>query len=68
MTLDDLKQLAVPAFIAIGTTLLMGRTLRRLILLPFEWLARNTENKIDDQIVSDATQDLGIDPTKFEDK
>lgn len=44
----------------------MGKTLRRLILLPFELWARNSKNKIDDQIIADAEKDLGIDPLTTE--
>lgn len=42
--------------------LIAGRFLRRLILKPFELLAERTQNKFDDQLLSDAKADLGLDP------
>lgn len=47
-------------FAATLATLLAGKTIRRLILLPFEWLASKTESRIDDKIVEQAEEDLGI--------
>lgn len=51
------------------TALLSGKFVRRLLLLPFEFLAKKTNNKIDDKLVAEAEKDLGIDsPTIDEDK
>lgn len=64
----DWNTILMTGLVGAVSTLVMGRTLRRLLLLPFEWWARKTENKLDDQIVADAERDLGIEPTKFEEE
>lgn len=63
----EYQKLLEAGFLALLGSLLMGRTLKRLILLPFEYLAKRTSNTIDDQIIADAEQDAGIEPTQFAD-
>lgn len=64
----DIKQLLIAAGIGALTSLLMGKAIRRLALLPFEWLSRKTNTKIDDKLIEEARHDLGVDsPTIQED-
>lgn len=46
----------------IVAALLAGRTIRRLVMKPFELWAARTPNKFDDQLVKDAESDLGLPP------
>lgn len=50
------------------TALLTGKTLRRLLLLPFELISKKTETKIDDKLVEEARKDLGVTDATVEDK
>lgn len=61
MTDTELKSMVVIALVGVGTSLLAGKALRRLFLLPFEWIARKTSSKTIDVIVTEAERDLGID-------
>lgn len=56
----DLSTAAMAAGAGILAALVAGKTIRRIILLPFEWLASKTESRIDDKIVEQAEEDLGI--------
>lgn len=40
--------------------LLTGKTLRRLLLLPFKLIAAKTSTKEDDLIIQEAAKDLGL--------
>lgn len=42
------------------TQLLAGKAIKRVILLPFEWLVKKTKNTEDDKIIKEAEKDLGI--------
>lgn len=64
--MGEYQALIQAGMLALVGSLLMGKTLKRLILLPFQWWARKTSNIIDDQIVADAERDVGIEPTKFD--
>lgn len=60
----DLNTLLMVALAGVATALLTGKTLRRLLLLPFELISRKTETKVDDKLVEEARKDLGVpDPT-----
>lgn len=63
MDLTDIHTQVGLALAGIGTALLMGKAIRRILLLPFEWLARKTDSKVLDVIVDEAEKDLGIDST-----
>lgn len=56
----DIQQMLMVALIGAVTALLSGKLVRRLLLLPFELISRKTENKIDDKLVEEARQDLGV--------
>ena len=56
----DIKTLGMLALAGVVTALLTGKTVRRLLLLPFEWLASKTGSKIDDKLVDEARKDLGV--------
>jgi hypothetical protein len=56
----DIQQLLLTALIGILTTLLMGRFLRTLILLPFQKWAARSPSKDDDRLVEAAEKDLGV--------
>jgi hypothetical protein len=65
----DIKQLIVVGLVGVGTALLTGKTFRRILLLPFEWISRKTHSKVDDKLVDEARRDLGVpDPTLEEHK
>lgn len=66
MTQQDIITWGGAALVPVLASLVAGRTLRRILLLPFEYWARRSKNTIDDQIVADAEKDLGIEPTKFD--
>ncbi len=61
----DLKELS-PYLIGIGSLLLAGKFLKRLIMLPFEYIARKTKTKIDDVLLAEAQKDLGIEEATLE--
>lgn len=42
------------------TQLLAGKAIKRLILLPFQWLTKKTETPKDDAILKEAEKDLGL--------
>ena len=48
------------SLLGILTTLLAGRTLRRLVYWPVEWISRRTRNRVDDQVADDIASDLGL--------
>jgi hypothetical protein len=62
----DLTNLAtVPNILIAGAgsavlALLTGKTLRRLLLLPFKLIAAKTTTKEDDVLVEEAAKDLGL--------
>lgn len=56
----DIKTLGMVALAGVATALLTGKTVRRLLLLPFEWVASKTGSKIDDKLVDEARKDLGV--------
>lgn len=56
----DIKTILMVALAGVVTALLTGKTLRRLLLLPFELLSKKTANKTDDKLVEEARKDLGI--------
>jgi hypothetical protein len=66
--IHDYWQVLLPALISAGGALLMGKTIRRLLLLPFELISRKTASKLDDQLVKDAEQDLGLDALPEDEK
>lgn len=57
----DINQLLMVALIGAVTALLTGKTFRRILLLPFEWVSRKTKTKVDDTLVQEAQKDLGVD-------
>lgn len=57
----DIKQLMLVGLAGIITALATGKLLRRILLLPFEWISRKTDSKIDDKLVDEARHDLGVD-------
>ncbi len=48
------------ALAGLGAALLAGKSIRRLFLLPFEYFARKTPTHIDDVIVKQIEEDLGV--------
>lgn len=44
----------------IAVALAAGKSLKRLVLLPFEYLARKTDSPVIDKLVEQAEEDLGI--------
>ncbi len=52
----------------IALTLAAGKTLKRLVLLPFEYLRNKSRSKVVDVLVSQAEQDLGIDKPTIPDE
>lgn len=62
------KSILLISLAGVATSLLAGKAFRRVLLLPFEWLAKRTGSKVLDTIVDEAERDLGIDtPTIPED-
>ena len=66
MTSNEIIAWATAAIAPIVGSLLIGKTLRRLVLMPFEYLSKRTATKLDDQVIADAAVDLGITPTRFD--
>lgn len=60
------QEISILALGSALTALFMGKAIRRLVLLPFEWLASKTETRIDDTIIQEASKDLGIDISTLE--
>ena len=61
----DLTLLSLKNTIILGAgsallALLTGKTLRRLLLLPFKLLSQKTKTKEDDLLVEEAAKDLGL--------
>ena len=61
--MDEYRQLIMAGLAAALSAALMGKTLKRLILLPFKLLASKTKTREDDVIVAEAARDMGLDPT-----
>lgn len=59
----DWKLTLIASLSTLAVSLLAGKGIRRLIFLPFEWLASKTNTKVDDIILSEAEKDAGIDST-----
>lgn len=65
----DISSLLLLAATGIVTAIFTGKFIRRLVLLPFEYLASRTSTTIDDKLLQEAEKDLGIDsPTLPADK
>lgn len=65
----DWQSILMVSLAGVVTTLLTGKFIRRLILLPFEWLSKQSGSKVDDKLVEEARKDLGVDsPTIEEEK
>lgn len=65
----DWKTLAISGLAGVVTALLTGKTLRRLLLLPFEFISHKTQTRVDDKLVEEARKDLGVpDPTLDKEK
>lgn len=60
MSSDQLHVIILGAVAALATQILMGKFLKRLILLPFEYWASKTNNPVDDKLLDEAEKDLGI--------
>jgi hypothetical protein len=60
----DLETLLMAGLVGAVTALLTGKTFRRILLLPFEWISGRTGTRVDDKLVEEARRDLGVqDPT-----
>lgn len=64
----DWNSLLVPALIGLVSTLLMGRFLKKVILLVLDSISRRTENKVDDELVSTIKNDWKIQDTTIDGK
>ncbi len=60
MNSEEIKTAAMVALAGAVMALLTGKTVRRLLLLPFEWIASRTSSKTDDKLVDEARHDLGV--------
>lgn len=56
----DLQTLLTVGLTGAVAALFSGKFLRRLLLLPFEAISRQTKTKIDDKLVEEARRDLGV--------
>lgn len=56
------KTMLEAGLVAAVSAFLMGRTLKRLLLLPFELWARKSNSPVAKEVVHDAEQDAGLDP------
>lgn len=56
----DWKAQAILALVAVGSTLLMGKTFKTLLLWPFHAFTKWTTNKKDDVLIGIAEADLGV--------
>ena len=56
----DLRNILLMGLGSAVLAILTGKTLRRLLLLPFKLISRKTKTKEDDLIVQEAARDLGI--------
>lgn len=61
-SLSDTEKMVVTGAVSTLVALLTGRTLRRLLLLPFKLLSEHTKTQEDDLIVQEAARDLGLPP------
>ena len=66
MTREELMIWGSAALAPIIASLVAGKAIRRVLFMPFEWLSKRTKTELDDQIIADAREDLGIVPTKFD--
>lgn len=66
MRLDEIWGQLGTYLLPLLVILLTGKFLRRLLLLPFEYLSRRTATKVDDVLVEEAGRDLGIERTTLE--
>lgn len=63
ISLTDKQQLYTLIGMGLGSAvlaILTGKTLRRLLLLPFKLISRKTKTKEDDLLVQEAARDLGL--------
>lgn len=56
----DIETVLMVGLAGAVSALLTGKFLRRLLLLPFEYLTKQTNNKIDDKLLEEARKDLGV--------
>lgn len=64
--LNELGPLATGALIAMVVTVITGRTLKKAVVLALQWIARRTDNKVDDELVDTAANDLGVTDTTID--
>lgn len=65
----DFETLLAVGLVGAVSALLTGKFLRRLLLLPFEFISKKTNTKIDDKLLEEARKDLGVtDATIAEEK
>lgn len=64
--LSQWKTLLMAAMGGAVVALLTGKLVRRLLLLPFEYLSSRTSSKVDDKLVEEARKDLGVDSPTIE--
>lgn len=67
-SLEEWKTLIVSSLVMMVTTLIMGRTFRKLVLMGIEAIAKKTSNKLDDELVATAKSDLGVTDTTIDGK
>jgi hypothetical protein len=63
ISLTQLNELSTVILMGLGSAalaILTGKTLRRLLLLPFKLISEKTETKEDDLLVQEAARDLGL--------
>jgi hypothetical protein len=63
ISLTDKQQVYMIIGMGLGSAvlaILTGKTLRRLLLLPFKLISRKTKTKEDDLLVQEAARDLGL--------
>lgn len=63
ISLTDKQQLYTLIGMGLGSAvlaILTGKTLRRLLLLPFKLISTKTKTKEDDLLVQEAARDLGL--------
>lgn len=57
----DIKTAAMLGLAGVVTALFSGKFVRRLLLLPFEYLTRKSGSKVEEVLLHEAAKDLGID-------
>lgn len=62
-SLLDLRNILLMGLGSAVLAILTGKTLRRLLLLPFKLISKKTKTKEDDLLVQEAARDLGISDT-----